>query len=261
MSVPEQGLTTPFLPASAALAKRWFWRLKREPAGLASSLLQPAVWLILFGHLFERGTVVTEHTYIAFMTAGVIVMTVFNAALGGGVEIMFDRETHMLQRLIATPIHPAAIFASRFVFVIGLAGAQALIIILVSLFLGVRIAAGVGGLVLILATGILLGVGITALSVTLALLLRGHGEFFSVLSFVSLPLIFASNALAPLDLMPPWLRWLARLNPMTYAISNVRELILGGIEWTLLGSMGGVLIAFDVAMVGVCLAVMKHALD
>lgn len=219
---------TPFTQASLALTKRWLWRLRREPAGLASSLLQPAVWLLLFGHLFEGGTTVTEYSYIAFMTAGVIVMTVFNAALSGGVEILFDRETEMLQRLIASPIHPAAILTSRFIFVIGLASCQAAIILVVALMLGVHVASGVLGLSLILGTGILLGIGITAISVTLALALRGHGQFFSIVSFVSLPLIFASNALAPLALMPPWLRWLARVNPMTYAVNNVRQLILEG---------------------------------
>lgn len=254
-------LKTPFLRASAALVKRWLWRLKREPAGLVSSLLQPAVWLILFGHLFEGGTAVTEYSYIAFMTAGVIVMTVFNAALAGGVEILFDREANVLQRLIASPIHPAAIFASRFVFVIGLASSQATIILVVALILGVRIASGLLGLGLIVATGILLGIGITGISVALALALRSHGPFFSITGFVSLPLIFASNALAPLDVMPAWLRWLARLNPMTYAIGAVRQLILEGVDWALVGSMSGVLIAFDVVMVGVCLWAMGQALD
>jgi ABC-2 type transport system permease protein len=236
-------------------------RLKREPAGLIAALTQPTVWLILFGHLFEKGAVVSEYSYIAFMTAGVVVMTVFNAALSGGVEILFDRETEMLQCLIASPIPPGAIFASRFIFVIGLASCQAVIILLVSMILGVQITSGFIGLSLILITGLLLGIGITAISVTLALVLRGHGQFFSIIGFISLPLIFASNALAPLDLMPSWLRWLARINPMTFAINNVRKLILEGIDWTLISTMSGVLIVFDIAMVLICLWAMRYALD
>jgi ABC-2 type transport system permease protein len=261
VALTETTITTPFTRASAALTKRWLWRLKREPVGLAAALLQPALWLILFGNLFARGTVVTEYSYIAFMTAGVIVMTVFNAALSGGVEILFDRESEMLQRLITAPIHPAAIFTSRFAFVLGLAGGQAAIILLVAVILGVRIAAGVLGLALILATGVLLGVGVAAISVTLAVALRGHAQFFSITGFLSLPLIFTSNALMPLELMPPWLQWLSRFNPMTYAISNVRKLVLEGVDWTLIGSMSGVMIGFDVAMVGACLWAIKRALD
>lgn len=203
----------------------------------------------------------TEHSYIAFMTAGVLVMTVFNAALSGGVEILFDRETNVLQRLIASPIHPGAIFTSRFVFVISLATGQAAIILLVALILGVRVASGLLGLLLILATGILLGIGIMVISVTLALILRGHGPFFSIIGFVSLPLLFASNALAPLDVMPPWFRTVALLTPMTYAVSAVRVLVLEGVDWPLMGSMGGLLIVFDIAAVGASLWAMGRVLD
>ena len=159
------------------------------------------------------------------------------------------------------PIPPAAIFASRFVFTLGLAAGQALIILLTALILGVRITSGLSGLLLILAAGVLLGIGITAISVALALALRGHGQFFSITGFISLPLIFTSNALAPLEMMPPWLQWLSRFNPMTYAISAVRKLILEGIDWPLLASMSGVIIVFNVAMVGTCLWAMRRALD
>jgi ABC-2 type transport system permease protein len=78
---------------------------------------------------------------------------------------------------------------------------------------------------------------------------------------VSLPLIFASNALVPLELMPPWLQCLARINPMTYAINTVRRLILEGIDPATIGSMSAVIIAFDTAMVGTCLWAMRQALD
>jgi ABC-2 type transport system permease protein len=261
MTAGSHSPTTPFVQATAALTKRWFWRLKREPAGLISSLVQPAVWLILFGHLFEHGGMVTGESYIAFMTAGVIVMTVFNAALSGGVEILFDRETDVLERLIASPIHPGTILASRFIFVVGLASGQAVLILLVAFVLGVRIASGLLGLSLMLGTGILLGIGITAISITLALLLRGHGQFFAIVGFISLPFVFVSNALVPLEAMPPWLRRLARINPMTYAISSVRELILKGVDWRLVTSMGGVLIGFDVAMVALCLWATRRMLD
>lgn len=252
---------TPYLRATMALTKRWLWRLKREPAGLATALIQPALWLILFGNLFAQGTVVTGYSYIAFMTAGVVVMTVFNGALSGGMEILFDRESGMLQRLLTAPISSSTILTSRFAFVLVLTSVQTLLILLVAASLGVHIASGTAGLVLILMVGILLGIGITALSMALAFGLQGHSQFFSIIGFLSLPLIFASNALAPLANMPSWLQWIARLNPMTYAISSVRTLILHGFDWGLLVSMGGIITAFDVLMVLVSLWAMKRALD
>lgn len=78
MVITQTTVETPYLRATAALTKRWVWRLKREPAGLATALIQLVLWLILFGNLFEEVTVVPGYSHIAFMTAGVVVMTVFN---------------------------------------------------------------------------------------------------------------------------------------------------------------------------------------
>lgn len=254
-------LATHSLRATLALSKRWWWRLKRTPLSLVVALAQPVVWLVLFGHLFAEADIVQGYTYIAFMTAGIVVMTVFNGALNGGVEILFDRETGMLRRLLAAPIPPGAVLWSRFAYVLGLTTLQALAILLIASLLGVRIAAGAWGLALVLITGILLGIGITALSMALAFTFKNHGQWFAVIGFVSLPLLFASNALAPLHVMPTWLRFVAELNPMTYAISSVRALILTGLAWEVLLPMSGVLILFGLAAIALALAALRRALD
>lgn len=252
---------TPFSKALKGLTKRWFWHLKREPAGLISSLLQPALWLILFGNIFESSSVVTDYSYIAFMTSGVIVMTVFNAAISGGVEILFDRESELLQRLIATPIPPLAIYASRFIFIITVSTLQALIILGVAFFMGVQLAANSLGLVLIVLTGVLLGAGIAAISMAMALGLHGHAQFFSIIGFISLPLTFASNALAPIEMMPAWLQFISRLNPLTYAINVIRHLILQGVDWGLLWQMSAILLGFDLIAGLILVLISKKAID
>ncbi|NLG68680.1 MAG: ABC transporter permease, partial [Firmicutes bacterium] len=96
-----------------------------------------------------------------------------------------------------------------------------------------------------------LGAGIAVLSLSLAFRLRTHGEFFELIAFVSLPLLFLSSALVPLDAMPGWMAALARLNPMTYAIDAVRSLMLDGWVPGLLAGVAGVLVLFDAA----CLAI------
>ncbi|MBA2452582.1 MAG: ABC transporter permease [Chloroflexia bacterium] len=252
---------TSFSRASLALTKRWLWRLRREPMGIIAALIQPAIWLILFGNLFQNGVAGAEGNYIAFMTAGVVVMTVFNGSMSGGVEILFDRESKMFERLVAAPIPPLAVMTSRFGFVLGLTAIQSTIIFLVSAALGVETASGIGGYLLIVLTGMLLGVGILGLSTALAFGLSNHGPFFAISSFISLPLIFASNALAPIENMPGWLQTVARLNPMSYAISNVRELMLEGYNWPVLGTTVAVLLAFDAVMLTICLWTMRRALS
>ena len=89
---------TAYRRGSIALTRRWLWHLRREPAGLIASIAQPVLWLVLFGNLFAKSQMVADHSYIAFMTAGVMVMTAFNGALNGGVELLFDRESGLLRR-------------------------------------------------------------------------------------------------------------------------------------------------------------------
>ncbi len=251
---------TPFTRSSSALALRWFRRLRREPADLVLSLVQPVIWLVLFGSLFTN-VVSLSYSYISFMTAGVIVMTVFNGALGGGVELLFDRESGMLRRLIAAPISPSSIIASRMIFVLLVAGGQSLLVLLVGAVVGVGVASGALGIILILVTSLLLGVGILSASMALAFALRGHATFFQVTGFISLPIIFASSALAPLSQMPNWLQAVARLNPLTYAIDGVRNLILQGIDWIMLGSVLLVLILFDLVMFALASWVFGRAVE
>ena len=244
---------TAYLRGSLALTRRWLWHLRREPAGLIASIAQPALWLVLFGNLFAKSQIVPGHSYIAFMTAGVVVMTAFNGALNGGVELLFDRESGLLRRLLAAPLPPSAVLSSRLAYVLGVSTAQSSVILLVALLMGVRIAAGAPGALLVLVYGILLGLGVCSLSMALAFALRGHAQFFAIVGFVGLPLLFASNALAPLDAMPGWLQLLAQANPMTYTITANRSLILDGLQPGLLLTTLAVIAAFDALAVAACL--------
>lgn len=256
-----QGRATSFAQASFALSKRWWWQLKRTPMEVVVALAQPTLWLILFGNLFSQSGLVTGSSYISFMTAGVVVMTVFNAALNGGAQILFDRETGMLHRLLATPIPPSAVLWSRLLYVLSITTLQALVILLVAMALGVRIESGLVGLAMVLVTGIFLGIGITAVSMGLAFVVRHHGQWFSIIGFVSLPLLFASNALAPLEAMPAWLQTISRLNPMTYAVSVARQLVLEGIDWGAIFSAFAVLGLFGFAMALLALRLARRAVD
>ncbi|MBI4714725.1 MAG: ABC transporter permease [Nitrospirae bacterium] len=231
-----------------AMTRRWLHRLRREPMSITFSILQPLIWLLLFGNLFQRAAAipgVESGRYLSFMTAGVVVMTVLNSGLFGGVEIMFDKETGFLERLLVAPIHRSALIVSRFLYVIGITSIQSLLILGLASLLSVPLATGIGGLALILAIGMMLGIGLIALSTSLAFVVKGHGPFFALIGFITLPLIFLSSALVPRSVMPGWMSLLALLNPMTYAIEGVRSLILAGWVWPLLIKLIGVLLLFD----------------
>jgi ABC-2 type transport system permease protein len=133
-----------------------------------------------------------------------------------------------LERLMSTPISRSSVIMSRFVFVMTITSLQVLVILGVAYLFGVRPVTGFGGIAVIILVGLLFGVGLTAISMALAFSVKSHGDFFSMLGFLSLPMIFLSTALVPMSAMPGWMAILAQLNPMTWAIDAIRPLILTG---------------------------------
>jgi ABC-2 type transport system permease protein len=135
------------------------------------------------------------------------------------------------------PIARSTVIVSRFVFQVAQQSAQILLVVLVALLLGVRIATGPLGLLVILVAAALLTMSVTAAFSALAYAVPQHGTFFAIAGFVTLPLLFMSNAFVPLDAMPGWMAVVARLNPLTYAIEAMRTLVIrgwdGSIVWSL----------------------------
>jgi len=117
----------------------------------------------------------------------------------------------------------------------------------VGFLFGVTPETGLLGVAVILFIGMLFGIGLTAISLALAFSVKSHGDFFSVLGFLSLPMIFLSSALVPLAAMPGWMRAVAFLNPMTWVIEAVRPLIISGWAAALpqVAIAIGILVVFD----------------
>ncbi|MBQ26913.1 MAG: ABC transporter [Nitrospiraceae bacterium] len=232
-----------------ALTMRWIKRLSRERFSLLFTLAQPMLfWLILFGSLFQRATEIQDiqaPNYMSFLAAGVVVMTVLNNGLAGGVDLLFDKENGFLERMLTTPIARSSIIISRFIFVMGITSLQVLFILLVAYLFGVHPVTGFGGVIGAVLIGLLFGVGLTAISMAMAFAVKSHGDFFSALGFLSLPAIFLSTALVPFSAMPAWMAFLAHFNPMTYAVEAIRSLILVGWAIVPLVKVVLVMIVFD----------------
>jgi len=244
-----------YLQEVGALTMRWVRRLSRERFSMLFTLFQPMVfWLIFFGNLFQRTAntqVVQAPSYIAFLTAGVVVMTILNNGLAGGTDLLFDKENGFLERLMSTPISRTSVVISRFLFVMTITSLQVLVILGVAYLFGVHPVTGFPGVAVIILIGLLFGVGLTAISMALAFSVKSHGDFFSMLGFLSLPMIFLSTALVPLAAMPAWMAFLARLNPMTWAIDAVRPLILSG--WAAALPKIGIVVIIMTVFDSVCL--------
>ena len=218
-----------------ALTRRLFIQLQRRPSTLVAGIIQPIMWLILFGALFQnapQGIFGNSTNYGQFLSAGVIVFTAFAGALNAGLPVMFDREFGFLNRLLVAPLASRySIVLASAIFIISQSLLQAAIIVATAAFLGAGLP-DAGGLSAIALIVFLLALGVTALSLGLAFALPGHIELIAVIFVATLPLLFASTALAPLSFMPKWLQVIALLNPLSYAIEPIRYLYLHS-DWGL----------------------------
>ncbi len=218
-----------FVQETLAMTRRLFIQLQRRPSTLIAGIIQPLMWLILFGALFQnapQGLFGDRVNYGQFLGAGVIVFTAFSGALNAGLPVMFDREFGFLNRLLVAPL------ASRFsivmasaIFITTLSLIQTAAIVTMSAFLGTGLPNPLG-LAFVALIVLLLVVAVTALSLGLAFALPGHIELLAVVFVTQLPLLFASTALVPLSFMPKWLQIVATLNPLSYAIEPIRYLYL-----------------------------------
>ena len=218
---------------TGALTRRLFVQLQRRPSTLVAGILQPLIWLVLFGALFSRapeGLLPGGVSYGRFLGAGVIVFTAFSGALNAGLPVMFDREFGFLNRLLVAPLRSrSSIVLASVIYITTLSLVQSLAIMITASLLGYGWP-GAAGLVLVMVTLLMLVFAVTALSLGLAFALPGHIELIAVIFVANLPLLFASTALAPLSYMPPWLGWLAALNPLTFAIEPIRAAYQGPLD-------------------------------
>lgn len=224
-----------FIQETLALTRRLFIQLQRRPSTLIAGIIQPLMWLILFGALFQNipaGMFGESRNYAQFLGAGVIVFTAFAGALNAGLPVMFDREFGFLNRLLVAPLTSRfSIVVASAIFIVTLSMIQAGVIIAAGAIWGAGLP-GIAGLGAIAVILLLLILGVTGLSLGLAFALPGHIELIAVIFVTNLPLLFASTALAPLSFMPNWLQWVASLNPLSYAIEPIRYLYVHP-DWTL----------------------------
>ena len=254
-----------FWQETAALLRRLLIQLQRRPVTLVAGTIQPLMWLVLFGALFQNvpADLFGDHVgYGQFLGAGTIAFAAFSGALNAGLPVMFDREFGFLNRLLVAPlVSRFSIITASALYIGLLALIQTVAIVIAAAVLGAGLPGG-AGLAVVGAIVLLLVAGVTSLSLGLAFALPGHVELIAAIFITNLPLLFASTALAPLSFMPGWLQWVAVLNPLSYAIEPIRYLYLHP-DWSFssivmqapFGSVSfgmalGVLFIFDLVAIG-----------
>lgn len=225
-----------------------YWRdmLKffRFKSMLITSLIQPVMWLAFFGlamsESFDQLTSlvppiegVQNVTYLSYMGAGIIAMDVLFSSLFGGTSLMFDKKFSLLRETLASPVPRAHIILG-----VGLSGVTkafiqtAMIIgfgklIGMDFFLGYTLTETLFAIVGIFLLVAVFTLGFLFLSGSIAITIENPEGMQSILTLLSMPLFFVSNALYPVDAFPAVLRFLSMFNPLTLLADGIRYFALG----------------------------------
>lgn len=214
-----------FLQEITSLVKRLAIQTIRRPSSIISGIIQPLLWLILFGALFQNapvGLFTLEIKYGQFLSSGIIIFTSFTSALNAGLPLIFDREFGFLNRILVSPIiSKDTLLLSLSFFITAITMLQTFTIVACSLHI-FKYNINLNRLYLLILVTLLITSSISSISIGLAFVLPGHIEFLALILLINLPMLFSSTALAPLSFMPYWLQIIASLNPLTYAIESIR---------------------------------------
>ena len=205
-------------------------RLRHDRTEIYTRAVQPILWIVIYGPVMSsvRAIPTGGVPYTDFITPGVMIQTTTFVSIFYGLTIVWERESGILKKLLVTP-------ASRYSMVIGRSMAsgiraifQALIILPVAILIGVNFAPNPAYFILAFIVIFFASGGFAAISILVASFMKTRERFMGIGQAITMPLFFASNALYPIQIMPPILREFSTFNPLSYVVDAVRGLLITG---------------------------------
>jgi ABC-2 type transport system permease protein len=243
---------------SAAVAQTWYMTqrqlmvLVRQPAYAIITLIQPVIWLFLFGSLFrkvvELGGFGTT-SYLDYLVPGVVVMSALSSNMWAGMTTLDEIQRGTLNRFLTTPVRRAALMNGNVVNNGLITALQSVVIVLLGLLGGADYPGGIGGIAVLVLAAVLLGTVFGALSNALGMLVRERESIIGINTFLLLPLTFLSSAFMAPSQMPGWMRHIADFNPLDWAMVAGRSAMSEHPDWGDVLGRGGALLALAVAAV------------
>ena len=228
--------------------KKWY----KAPIVLFISVVQPIIWIGLFGKAMNINAIFTSTMitlnqklppnfaeqimsktfgtldYFSFMAVGMLSFVILFSAMFSGMSIVWDRRLGFLNKVLSTPVARGVIIVSKIFSATIRSLIQAGIVLLAALLLGLHLHQNITflkilGVFLVL---LLLCVGLASMFLMIAIRSTRWETQMAVVNLLNLPLLFASNVLFPVKLMPSWLQTVAKVNPITYATDAIRQLLI-----------------------------------
>ncbi len=219
----------------------------RQPWFVGVAIIQPVIWLLLFGALFQNVTKIpgfgAAGSYIDYLLPGVLVMTALFSCGWSGMSVIEDLDRSIIDRMLVTPMHRSAIISGLTIYQLVSLLIQAAIMGGIALLLGAHFDGGLMGFAALTACAMLLGAAVASFSDAMALILRQRESVIGINTLMTLPLTFLSAAFLPLALAPDWIRTVAAWNPVNWAVEAGREALTASPDWSfVLPRIGGLLV-------------------
>jgi ABC-2 type transport system permease protein len=199
-------------------------RFERNRTRILTGLVQPVLFLFVLGWGMSSLVGTTGgFDFKKFVFPGIVAMSVVTTAIFSAISIVWDREFGFLREMLVAPVRRSSLVVGKTAGGATVATAQGTIMLVLAPLIGVRLTPLMVGEVI--ALELLMAVALTAFGVFVASRIERIEGFQVVMQLVLLPMLFLSGALFPLNNLPVWLTVLTRINPLTYAVAPLRQVV------------------------------------
>jgi ABC-2 type transport system permease protein len=234
---------------------------------LVIALVQPVIWMGVFGKALNFGSLITQSgassattnavllntfgttSYFSYLACGQFASIVLFTSAFSGMSVVFDRRFGFMNKALSTPVGRGTIVMGKVFQSVGRSLIQSVMILVIAVLLGMDIThlsiLGIAGAFTVV---FFMAMGLSALYVMLALRSSDWQTQMAIINLLNLPLIFASNSLLPVKIMPTWLQYIVKVNPVSYANDAIRQLLIGAIGLNTLPVDFAVVIVFAVVL-------------
>ena len=202
-------------------------RFTRDRPRIIAALAQPMLYLFVFGTglgAAMSGSPAGAVDFRQFMFPGTLAMTVLFTAIFSAISIVWDREFGFLKEVMVAPVSRTAVALGKVAGGATVAMFQGVVALLLAPIVGVKLSidqiASIVGLMLLLATVM------TSFGILIAARQKSMEGFQMMMNFLLMPMFFLSGAFFPLRGVPPWMAVLATVDPVTYGVDSLRQVVL-----------------------------------
>jgi len=219
-----------YLRQTCAVAEADIRKLVHDPVELLTRMVQPVLWLLIFGQVFNRTRAIPTGgiSYLAFMSPGILAQSVLFGAIFYGISLIWERDLGIVQKFLASPAPRSALVLGRAISSTVRGLCQMAFVYLIAFLIHVQLRFepfALAGVVMAVVFGSAI---FSTFSLIIACVVKSRERFMGIGQVLTMPLFFASNAIYPLILMPAWLRVVSRFNPLTYQVDALRDLMVVG---------------------------------